>query len=47
VNTVSYGVLCSLDGYIEDPDGGFAWAEPEEEGHAFVNEQERGVSTYL
>jgi hypothetical protein len=43
VNVLSYGVLCSLDGYIEDTSGGFEWAAPDEEVHAFVNEQERAV----
>jgi dihydrofolate reductase len=47
VSVLSYGVLCSLDGYVEDVDGGFGWAEPDEEVHAFVNEQERSVGTYL
>jgi len=47
VSVLSYGILCSLDGYVEDRDGGFAWAAPDEEVHAFVNEQERAVSTYL
>jgi dihydrofolate reductase len=47
VNLLSFGVLCSLDGYVEDRDGGFAWAAPDAEVHAFVNEQERAVSTYL
>jgi dihydrofolate reductase len=40
-------MLCSLDGYVEDTEGGFGWAAPDEEVHAFVNEQERAVSTYL
>ena len=40
-------MLCSLDGYVEDREGGFGWAAPDEETHAFVNEQERAVSTYL
>jgi dihydrofolate reductase len=47
VNVLSYGVLCSLDGYVEDATGGFDWAVPDDEVHAFVNEQERAVSTYL
>lgn len=42
-----YGALCSLDGYTEDPDGRFDWATPDEEVHAFVNELERPVGTYL
>ena len=37
----------SLDGYIEDEHGRFDWAEPDEEVHAFVNELERPVGTYL
>ena len=47
MNALTYGVLCSLDGFVEDVDGGFGWAEPDEEVHAFVNAQERAVSTYL
>jgi dihydrofolate reductase len=42
-----YSFLASLDGYVEDADGGFGWAAPGEEAHAFVNELERGVGTYL
>jgi dihydrofolate reductase len=42
-----YSALASLDGYIEDEDGGFGWAEPDEEVHRFVNELERSVGTYL
>jgi dihydrofolate reductase len=42
-----YAALASLDGYIEDEDGTFGWAEPDEEVHAFVNELVRGVGTYL
>jgi dihydrofolate reductase len=42
-----YSVLGSLDGYFEDADGKFDWAAPDEELHAFVNELERPVGTYL
>ena len=42
-----YSAIASLDGYIEDEDGRFDWAEPDEEVHAFVNELERPVGTYL
>jgi len=42
-----YGVITSLDGYIEDEAGRFDWAEPDEEVHAFVNDLERPVGTYL
>jgi dihydrofolate reductase len=42
-----YTAITSLDGYIEDRDGRFDWAEPDEEVHAFVNELERPVGTHL
>jgi dihydrofolate reductase len=42
-----YAAITSLDGYIEDADGRFDWAEPDEEVHAFANELERSVGTHL
>src|SRR6188508_3167691 len=42
-----YAALTSLDGYVEDEDGRFDWAAPDEEVHAFVNELERPIGTYL
>jgi dihydrofolate reductase len=42
-----YSAIMSLDGYIADADGNFGWAEPDEEVHAFVNDLERPVGTYL
>jgi dihydrofolate reductase len=42
-----YSAIASLDGYVEDEHGGFAWARPDEEVHAFVNELERPIGTYL
>jgi dihydrofolate reductase len=42
-----YSALCSLDGYIEDELGAFDWAAPDDEVHAFVNELERPIGTYL
>jgi dihydrofolate reductase len=42
-----YGAITSLDGYIEDAEGKFDWAEPDEEVHAFVNDLEREIGTYL
>jgi len=32
---------------VADEDGNFDWAEPDEEVHAFVNDLERPVGTYL
>ena len=40
-----YEMMVSLDGYVRDASGSFAWAEPEPELHAWVNEHERGVGT--
>jgi dihydrofolate reductase len=42
-----YFATTSLDGYIEDAEGNFGWAAPTEEVHAFVNDLERDVGTYL
>jgi dihydrofolate reductase len=42
-----YSAITSLDGYIEDEEGGFDWAAPDEEVHRFVNELERPIGTYL
>jgi len=42
-----YTAIASLDGYVEDPSGSFDWAEPDEEVHGFVNDQERSVGSYL
>jgi dihydrofolate reductase len=42
-----YSAIASLDGYIEDEDGKFDWAEPDEEVHAFFNDLSRPVGTYL
>lgn len=39
--------IASLDGYTVDAQGRFDWAAPDEEVHAFVNELERPVGTYL
>ncbi len=42
-----YSALTSLDGHVEDTDGRFDWAKPDEEVHAFVNDLERPIGTYL
>lgn len=42
-----YSAIASLDGYVEDEQGEFGWAAPDEEVHAFVNDLERNVGTHL
>ena len=42
-----YSAIASLDGYVADPDGNFDWAAPDDEVHAYVNDLERSVGTYL
>src|SRR5260370_41626322 len=42
-----YSAIASLDGYTADAEGKFDWAAPDEEVHAFVNDLERGIGTYL
>ena len=42
-----YTAIASLDGYVADEDGNFDWAAPDEEVHAFVNDLEREIATYL
>lgn len=42
-----FSALASLDGYTVDSSGSFDWAAPDEEVHAFVDDRERGIGTYL
>jgi dihydrofolate reductase len=42
-----YSAIMSLDGYVADEEGNFDWAEPDDEVHAFVNDLERPIGTYL
>jgi dihydrofolate reductase len=42
-----YSTIVSLDGYVADQDGKFDWSVPDEEVHAFVNDLERPIGTYL
>ena len=42
-----YSAIASLDGFTADDKGNFDWAAPDEEVHAFVNDMERPVGTYL
>lgn len=47
VANLIYAALTSADGYLEDENGGIEWAAPDAEVHAFVNELERPIGTYL
>ena len=42
-----YSTIVSLDCFVEDSDGAFDWAEPNEEVFAFINQFERTIGTYL
>ena len=42
-----YSAIASLDGYVEDEEGNFDWAAPDDEVHAFVNGLERPIGTHL
>jgi hypothetical protein len=42
-----YAAIASLDGYLEDEEGRSDWGMPDEDVHAFVNDLERPIGTYL
>jgi len=42
-----YTTIASLDGYVADASGNFDWAAPDDEVHAFINDLERPIGTYL
>ncbi len=42
-----YSAIASLDGYIEDMEGRFDWAMPDEDVHRFINDLERSAGTYI
>jgi dihydrofolate reductase len=47
VGKLIYSTIASLDGYVADANGSFDWAAPDAEVHAFVNDLERPIGTYL
>lgn len=44
---LTYSAIASLDGYVADADGRFDWSAPDAEVHAFVNDLERPIGTYI
>ena len=42
-----YGLSTSLDGFINDGDGGIEWTAPDPEVSRFVNDMQSRVGTYL
>lgn len=44
---LTYGALASLDGFIEDEQGKFDWAQPEEDVHRYINFLEAKNEVFL
>lgn len=42
-----YSAITSLDGYVEDSEGQFEWAAPDDEVLGFINDLELPIGTYL
>ncbi|MGH7648757.1 MAG: dihydrofolate reductase family protein [Gemmatimonadaceae bacterium] len=43
-----YGMITSLDGYVEDARGAFGWGAPEDHAvHSYINKLASSVGTYL
>jgi dihydrofolate reductase len=42
-----YTAITSLDGYVADENGDIDVLAPDEEVHAYINDLERGIGTYL
>jgi dihydrofolate reductase len=47
MGTLTYAAITSVDGYTNDAEGNFSWAAPDAEVHAYVNDLERPIGTYL
>ena len=44
---VIYSAIASLDGYVNNEQGDFGWAMPDEDVHAYVNDLMRPIRTHL
>jgi dihydrofolate reductase len=44
---IIYSMLISLDGYVESPGGDISWTGPDDEVHAFINDQSRDLGGSL
>jgi hypothetical protein len=42
-----YWMNTSIDGFVEDVNGNFEWATPDEEEFRFINDLARPIGTYL
>jgi dihydrofolate reductase len=47
VGRLIYSAIASLDGYVNDAEGDFGWAMPDEQVHAHVNDLMRPITTHL
>lgn len=47
MSSLIYSAIASLDGYTVDDNDNFDWAAPDEQVHAFVNDLERPIGSYL
>jgi dihydrofolate reductase len=47
VGKLIYSAITSVDGYVADAAGNFDWAAPDDQVHAFINDLERPIGTYL
>ena len=47
MSRLGYTAIVSLDGYVNDAAGGFEWAAPNPELHAFYNDLDREIGTHL
>jgi dihydrofolate reductase len=47
VRKIKYSMSVSIDGFIEDVNGDFSWADPGTELHQHFNDSESTIDTYL